>query len=166
MTARPDASEYAPFYAGYVEAVQTDDLLGALAAQPDEWDALLAGRDPDHAYADGKWSVRELTQHVVDTERVFAYRALRWARGDETALPGFEQDAWIPHDPGQSLGALAAEFRAVRAATLALARPLSETALSRGGTASGARMTVRAALWVIAGHTAHHARILRERYAR
>ncbi|MEM1056829.1 MAG: DinB family protein [Bacteroidota bacterium] len=165
MIARPDPSEFTPFYAGYVDAVDGDDALGVLTRQPDEWDALLGSLDADHAYAPGKWTVREVAQHVADTERVFAYRALRWARGDRTELPGFDQDDWIPHDPGQSLAQLTDEIRAIRAATLALARPLSPEALGRGGLASGNHMTVRAAIWVIAGHTAHHARILRERYA-
>lgn len=164
MIARPPSSDYNPYYATYVNAVEGDDALGALASQPDQWDALLADADADFAYAPGKWTVRELTQHVIDAERVFTYRALRWARGDRTELPGFDQDEWVPQTPRQSLPALARELRAVREATLAFARALHEEALDRGGVASGSPMTVRAALWVTAGHTAHHARILRERY--
>ncbi|MEL6615295.1 MAG: DinB family protein [Bacteroidota bacterium] len=164
MIRRPEPSEYAPFYAGYVEGVPEGDLVEILSAQPDAWAALLDGADADHAYADGKWTVRELTQHVVDTERVFAFRALWWARGDEADLPGFDQDVWVRHDPVQPLADLLAELRTVRAATLAMLRPLAPEAWDRGGVASSARMTVRAAAWIIAGHTAHHERILRERY--
>ena len=161
---RPAPDAYAPFYAGYVAAVPDGDLLGTLASQPDAWAALLDGADADHAYAEGKWTVRELTQHVVDTERVFAFRALWWARGDGSPLPGFEQDVWVRHDPGQPLASLVDELRAVRASTLAFARALPPEALDCAGVASGATMSVRAALWIIAGHTAHHERILRERY--
>lgn len=164
MIARPAISEYAPFYAGYVATAGGDDVLRILERQPAEWADLLAEADADHAYAPDKWTIRELTQHVADAERVFAYRALRWARGDETELPGFDQDVWTPQTPPQSLSGLVAELRGVREATLAFARALPEDALDRSGIASGNRMTVRGALWVIAGHTAHHARILRERY--
>ena len=164
MIARPAPDDFAPYYHAYVDALTDNDLLAHLRRQPGEWDAMLARADAHHRYAPGKWTVREVAQHVADTERVFAYRALRWARGDETELPGFDQDAWVPHDPGQSLPALSAELAAVRNATLALVRSLSDEALDRSGIASGRRMTVRAAIWIVAGHAEHHARILRERY--
>ena len=164
MIARPAPDEFAPFYRGYVDAVPDGDLFGLLSAQPGEYAELLAPADPDFAYEAGKWTVREAVQHVIDTERVFAFRALWWARGGQEPLAGFDQDAWVRHDPGQSLGAVLDEMRAVRASTLAMLRPLAPEAWDRGGVASGHRMTVRAAAWVIAGHTAHHARILRDRY--
>ena len=164
MPGRPAPDEYAPFYGGYIGAVPDGDLFDVLAEQPDAWAALLHGADADHAYAEGKWTVRELVQHVADTERVFAFRALWWARGSADPLPGFDQDVWVRHDPGQSLDALVSEIRAIRASTLAFVRALPEAAWDRGGEASGRRMTVRAAVWIVAGHMRHHAGVLRERY--
>lgn len=163
MIRRPEPSEYAPFYAGYVQSVPDGDLFEILNGQPETWSELLADAAPDHTYGDGKWTVRELTQHVVDTERVFAFRALWWARGDGE-LPGFDQDVWVRHAPSQPLADLLGEMGTVRASTLAMLRPLAPEAWDRGGLASGAHMTVRAAAWVTAGHTAHHEKILRERY--
>ena len=161
---RPPAHSYAPFYAAYLDAVGDGDVLALLEAQPEAWRRLLRGADGSHAYAPGKWTVGEVVQHVVDTERVFAYRALRFARGDEAPLPGFDQDAWVPAAPAQPLDQALDEMAAVRTATLALVRSLPDEALDRAGAASGHAMTARAAVWVIAGHTQHHGRILRERY--
>jgi hypothetical protein len=163
MPSPPRPDEYAPFYAGYVARVE-GDVFDALEAQPDALAALLGGADADYAYAPGKWTVRQLAQHVVDAERVFAYRALRFGRGDTTPLPGFDQDPWVEADPGQSLEAIVAEARVVRASTLALFRAFPEEAWDRSGEASGYPMTVRALGYAIAGHTAHHLAILRERY--
>lgn len=163
MLAPPHPDEYAPFYAGYVDRVE-GSLFEILEAQPDALAALLDGADPDHAYAPGKWTVRQVVQHTLDAERVFAYRALRFGRGDATPLPGFDQDPWVAADPGQSLEALVAEARAVRAATLALLRAFPGDAWGRSGVASGHPMTVRALAYVTAGHMAHHLAVLRERY--
>ncbi|HLT47287.1 MAG TPA: DinB family protein [Rubricoccaceae bacterium] len=163
MPTPPRPDEYAPFYAGYVARVE-GDLFDTLEAQPGALAALLDGADPDHAYAPGKWTVRQVVQHTLDAERVFAYRALRFARGDDTPLPGFEENAWAENDPGQPLHDLLAEADAVRAATLALLRAFPEEAWDRRGVASGHPMSVRALAYVIAGHTAHHMAVLRERY--
>lgn len=161
---RPDPSEYAPFYARYVALAPDVPLAETLAAQPDALARLVAGADPAAAYAPGKWTVAEALQHVTDTERVFAFRALWVARGAETPLPGFDQDAWAPRAAPQPLGALVAEFRAVRAATLALLGGLSPEALGRSGVASGTPMTARAALFVCAGHAEHHIAVFRDAY--
>ena len=163
MPTPPRPDEYAPFYAGYVARVE-GDLFDLLEAQPDTLAVLLDRADPDYAYAPGKWSTRQVAQHTVDAERVFAYRALRFARGDKTPLPGFDQEPWVQNDPGQSLHDLLVEADAVRAATLALFRALPDAAWDRTGVASGKSMSVRALAYVIAGHTAHHLAILRERY--
>ncbi len=164
MTDRPRPEEYVPFYAAYIDAVPDVDLFEALESQPVELDQLLADADPDYAYEPGKWTVLEAIQHIADTERVFAFRALWWARGGTAPLAGFDQDAWMQHTSAQTLGEAFTEFLAVRASTLALFQPLAPEAWERGGKASGAHMTVRAAAWISAGHVAHHTRILRERY--
>ncbi len=161
---RPDPSEFAPFYARYVALVPNAPLAETLAAQPDVLARLVAGADPDAAYAPGKWTVAQALQHLVDTERVFALRALWFARAAEAPLPGFDQDAWAGTAPSRPVEALVAEFRAARAATLALADGLSGAALARAGVASGVPMTARAALFVCAGHVEHHLTVFRGAY--
>jgi hypothetical protein len=119
-----------------------------------------------HRYAPGKWSVKEMIGHVNDTERVFAYRALRFARGDETPLSSFEQDDYVRvgNFDTRTLASLTDEFSHVRATTLDLYYHLDADALARQGSASGFVVSVRAMAFVIAGHVAHHERVLRERY--
>jgi uncharacterized damage-inducible protein DinB len=166
---RPDAAEYTPYYGTYIGKVPEGDLLLTLEDQRRETQRLLAGLSEAralHRYAPGKWSIKEVIGHLADTERVFCYRALRFARADDTALPGFDEKAWVPAGKfdSRSLQALAAELDAVRRATLALFRGLDATALSRRGTANNNAVTVRALAWIIAGHERHHVALLHERY--
>ena len=166
---RPPASEYAPYQAGYVASVPDGDIFEILSRQRVEFPEFVRsfgeGRG-GHRYAPGKWSIKEMLGHVNDTERVFAYRALRFARGDETSLPSFEQDDYVRtgNFDARSLASLADEFSHLRAGTLDLYYHLDVDALARRGTASGFVVSVRAMAFVIAGHVAHHERILRERY--
>jgi uncharacterized damage-inducible protein DinB len=166
---RPANDEYAPFYAGYIAKVPGDDALPALAAQERETAALLAGLSEEQAafrYAPGKWSVKQVAAHLCDAERVFAYRALRIARGDATPLAGFDENAYAAQAGADArpLAEIASELGAVRAATLALFRGLEPATLTRRGTANNVPVSVRAAAWIIAGHERHHLGILRERY--
>ncbi len=167
--ARPAAGEYAPYYGKYIEKVPHDDALASLATQAEDTLRLVRGLDDAralHRYAPGKWSVKEVLGHVSDAERVFAYRALRIARADETPLAGFDENAYVPAGrfDARPVESLAAEFAAVRAATLALFRALDADALLRRGTASGQPVSVRALAWIIAGHERHHHALLVERY--
>ena len=167
--ARPNANEYAPYYHTYVSLVTTDDVLGALESQRLQTSQLLAARserEGNFRYAAGKWSVKEVVGHVNDAERIFAYRALRIARGDATPLASFEQDDYVraANSGERTLTDLAEEFLAVRAATLALFRSLKDEAWSRRGVASDKEVTVRALAYIIAGHELHHRNILGERY--
>ena len=167
---RPDASEYAPYYERYVSQIE-GDVLETLERQGAQTLALLGGISEAAAgsrYEPGKWSVKELVGHMIDGERIFAYRALRFARGDATPLPGFDQDPYVAagNFDARTLSSLAEEFRHVRASTLALFRGLDAEAWSRGGTASDNPVTVRAIAYIIAGHEAHHVGDLRERYLR
>ena len=120
----------------------------------------------DFAYAPGKWTIKQVVGHICDAERIFAYRALRFARGDVAPLPGFDENAWMPaaRFDARPLGDLAAELDAVRRATLALLRTFDADALARRGTANNKEISVRALAYVIAGHERHHVGILRERY--
>lgn len=166
---RPAADEYAPFYARYIERVRDADILEILAEQSDAIRGLFARVTPErghYAYAPGKWTLNELLQHVTDSERVFAYRALRIARGDTIALPGFEQDDWVPLSRAneRTLATLVDEFVVVRAATVALFRGLPAEAWDRRGTAAGFPVSVRALAFKCAGHALHHEGIVREKY--
>jgi hypothetical protein len=168
-SARPADSEYNSYYQPYVKEVPDGDLLSTLRHQRESTTAVLAGISDKHAayrYAEGKWSLREVVGHVSDTERVFSYRALRIARGDTVELPGFNENAWMPMAgfEDRSMADVAAEFRAVRDATLALLASFSAEAWLRIGSASGHPVSVRAMAWILAGHERHHLRILEERY--
>jgi uncharacterized damage-inducible protein DinB len=166
---RPDTTEYAPFYAGYVSHVPEGDILAILEQGAQETASLLKGLSPSQAdfrYAPGKWSVKEVLGHMTDAERIFAYRALRFSRGDQTPVPGFEQEGYIQHGNfgARTLSDLIAEFETVRQATLFLFRNLDDDAWQRRGTASGAEVSVRALAYITAGHEIHHREILRTRY--
>jgi DinB superfamily len=168
IIARPESSEYAPYYGKYVSLVPDGDILLTLERQLPETAALFARSeaDGDFPYAPGKWSVKEVLGHVMDTERIFSYRALRIARNDKTPLAGFEQDDYVKYGPfGQcSLAGLVAEFTSVRQAALFMFRALDEAAWSRRGNASNHEVTVLALAYIIAGHELHHRRILQEKY--
>jgi len=166
---RPDATEYAPYYGTYVGKVPDGDLLELLERQRRETQNLLAGLSDTqalHRYAPGKWSIKEVVGHLMDSERVFCYRALRFARADEKPLQGFDEKAWVPAGSfdARPLADLAAELDAVRRATIALFGGFDAAALARKGTANNNEVTVRALAWIVAGHERHHVAILRERY--
>jgi len=166
---RPRPGEYSPYFDRYIGLLPHGDVLALLRTQGEETAALLLAAPPElgaHRYAPQKWSVREVIGHVIDTERIFAYRALRFSRGDATPLPGFEQDDYVAHGgfDDRSLTDLVREFQAVRAASIVLFEGMSEGMLARRGVASGAELTVRAVPWIVAGHERHHVGILRERY--
>ena len=166
---RPEPTEYADFYANYVSKVPGSDVLGVLESQRLQMLQMFAGRserDGSFRYAPGKWTVKEVLGHIADTERIFAYRALRIARGDQTPLPGFEQDDYVRSGAfgDRTLAGLAEEFGAVRPASVSLLRSFNEEAWSRRGMASQKEVTVRALGFMIAGHQIHHRMILEERY--
>jgi len=169
MLQRPLPDEYAPFYGSYVSLVPDGDVRDHLRTQMHELVALTSGVSDElamRAYGPGKWTLKEVLLHVIDAERVFAYRILRIARGDATPLEGFEQDDWVPHSAAgaRSVASLLLEYCAVRAATLQLMDSLDQAAWVRRGTASGHGVTVRAQAYICAGHDRHHQRIVRERY--
>jgi len=164
----PDATEYEQYYGKYVALVE-GDVLGVLRRQLAEINSLPGRYDEARAgasYEPGKWSVKELVGHLADTERVFAYRALCFARGDRTELPGMDQDLFVGGAGfnRRTLADITAEFAAVREATLRLFSSFDAGAWARRGTANGSGVSVRALAYITAGHAAHHFRILRERY--
>jgi len=166
---RPTASEHAAFYSPYIARVPDGDVLDHLARQIDDTRRALRDLPAErsgHRYAPDKWSVTEVVGHLADAERVFAYRALRFARGDATPLPGFDETVYTPAGEfdRRPMAALVDEFGVVRAATLALFRGLPADAATRTGVANGQPISVRALAWIIAGHELHHRAVLRERY--
>jgi hypothetical protein len=169
--AKPDETEYLPAYGRYISLVPEGDILAVLGQQLEATLALL-GSIPEaqagYRYEPDKWSIRELVGHMIDSERIFAYRALRFARNDRTPVPGFEQDDYVRHGSFEAypLGELAAEFESVRRSTIFLFKHLSEEAWLRRGVANESEMSVRALAYSIAGHELHHGEILRSRYLR
>jgi hypothetical protein len=173
---RPESHEFAPYYVTYIDATSntlatsgTTDIRDLMARQCDELEALVRGISDEQAnlgYAPGKWSLKESIVHVCDAERIFSYRALRVARGDETPLASFEQDGYVPESRSNSrtLAEILAEFRAIRASTMALVNSFDAPAIGKKGTASGQTVSARALCWIIAGHVAHHIGLTRDRY--
>ena len=166
---RPDQSEYAPFYAGYVSQVPEGDVIALLEQQIADTVHLLAEigeARAAHRYAPGKWSIKQIVGHLSDSERVFSYRALRIARNDATPLAAFDENAWMPHAncDARSLTDLLDELQAVRRSTLALYRSFTPEMAARRGTASQNTISVRALVYITAGHERHHRRMLEERY--
>ena len=169
--ARPGPGEYAPYYDRYISLVEGADILGTLDAQRRKMMLLLSGRDEadgDFRCAPDKWNAKEVLGHVCDTERIFAYRALRIARADRTPMEGFEQDDYVKNGrfARAPLADLVEDYIAVRRATITLFRNLDEDAWPRRGMANRDEVSVRALAYLIAGHELHHRRILEEKYFR
>ncbi len=167
---RPQKGEYAPFHATYLQALPSRGTARSLLTKSmRETQLLLAALPPalgDHAYAPGKWTIKQMMIHLIDTERVFAYRTLSFLRGDRIPLPGFNQDVWMEQSDvrGRSIKDLLQEWKVVRANTLFLLAQCSEEQSRFVGTASNWKVSVRAYFFIIVGHHLHHLQILRERY--
>jgi hypothetical protein len=166
---RPPLSELPAFYHRYVESVPENELNRALEESFRTALEAFTGIDDAtslHRYAPGKWSIRDLLQHLVDCDRIFGYRALRIARGDTTPLPGFDEDAYAAAAEAdtRSWSDLCTEWEQVRHGLNSLFRSFTGATLLRTGTANGGSISVRALGWIAAGHTLHHLHILHERY--
>jgi uncharacterized damage-inducible protein DinB len=165
---RPEASEYAPYYHTYIGPVADKDILEFLKSQATAFDSLRSVSDAQalHRYAADKWSVKEVVGHVTDAERIFGYRMLRIARGDQTPLAGFDQQPYVDMAGFDKfpLTQLVDAFRTARASTLALTAELDDDAWRRMGVASGFPVSARAIAYIIAGHATHHIGILRDKY--
>ncbi len=169
LSNRPETGEFDPYYALYIDRVPNDDVLTLLKSQIRETAAALHAvpeAKATYRYAAGKWSIAEVMGHLADAERIFSYRAMRIARADTTPIEGFDENAYVPAGEfdHRSLADVLAEFEAVRGATVALVRGLPPAAWTRIGTANGKAISVRALIYIIAGHERHHLGTLRERY--
>ena len=169
LRVRPESSEYAPFYHGYVATVPEGDVVALLRRSGGELHDALAAIPEDRGgfrYADEKWSIRQVVGHMIDAERIFTYRALRIARGDTTPLAAFDENDYVKTagSEARTLSNLARELGAVREASVQLFESLPDDAWGRSGVASGKNISVRALAYITAGHAMHHLKILRERY--
>ena len=169
MIERPGPGEYAEFYAGYIAALPPGDILEILDRQKDQLRHLaetVTGDRETFRYGPGKWSVREVLGHMIDGERVFSYRALRFSRGDKTPLPAFDENFYVANADFDSrpLRSLIEELTLLRSANVLFFRELAPEKLTRVGVANTYPVTVRALAFILAGHLAHHLGILRDRY--
>lgn len=166
---RPNPSEHAAYYGPYIARVPGDDLLAYFRTQTHTLASVLGVLDDVTAskrYAEGKWSVKEVASHIIDTERVFAYRAMCISRGEAQSLPGFEENAYVANSnaDARSVADLVEEYKAVRTATVALLFSLSDEMATRTGRANNNPASVRAIGYMIAGHELHHLSVIEERY--
>lgn len=169
MPTRPESNEYAPFYAHYIGLVPGNDIVAAVEQQgktASAYYSAIAENLGEHRYAPGKWTVKEVLQHILDTERIIGYRALRIARNDQTNLPPFEQDAYVPESfaSQRSIADLAEEFTCVRRSSSLLLRSFAPETWSRMGRANNSDMSVRALAYALVGHEINHRQIFEERY--
>ena len=166
---RPEKGEYAEYYERYISLVEENDIVAVLENQQTELLELfkqITEEKSRFAYAEGKWSIKEVIGHLTDGERIFAYRALRISRADQTPIEGFEQDGYIENSNfnNTKLSELTEELILTRKSNLIFFRNLTEEAWLRTGTASENPVSVRALAYIIAGHIRHHLKILNERY--
>ena len=166
---RPQTTEAADYYFMYIDLITSDDIVPAMENQMGEMLQFLSGISEQqslHAYAPGKWTIREVLNHVNDGERVFAARGFWFARGFTDALPSFDQDVAVQyaHANNTSWADLVEEFKNVRLSTISFFKTLPDEAWDRTGVASDNPVSVRAIAYIIAGHVAHHIGVLREKY--
>jgi uncharacterized damage-inducible protein DinB len=169
LRARPQSSEYAPFYNSYIAAVPEGDVVALLRQSGRELLDAVAAIPEDRGgfrYAEGKWSIREVLGHLIDAERIFSYRVMRIARGDRTPLPSFDENEYVKTagSDARTLASLMREFGAVRESSVQLFESLPDDTWGRFGVAGGKDISVRALAYITVGHAMHHLRILRERY--
>lgn len=165
---RPQADECAAFYQKYIDTV-SDNVIAELEHQANSFPSFLNGITSDKAsfaYAEGKWTIKELVGHVVDTERIMTCRALRIGRNDKTPLPGFEENDYVmnAHFADRTLESLGEEFALLRRANMFLIKSFTEEEINRTGTSNGSAVSVRALIFILAGHLNHHRNILETRY--
>jgi uncharacterized damage-inducible protein DinB len=164
-------TEYAPYFERYMQLSVLKDktMIQNLESAQDEFERVLRNLPESkhcYSYASGKWTLKELIQHIIDTERVFCYRALSFARNDQTPLPGFDQDVFVDNDTANERDYydLLDEMKVLRKSSIQLFRSFSKEALLRIGLASNNKMSVRALGYLFSGHQIHHINIVKERY--
>ena len=166
---KPTTSIHGAFYKNYTDLVAqtslSDALLNSVSNSFDFWNSIPEEKG-NYRYAEGKWSIKELLQHIIDTERIFSYRALAIARGEQTPLPGYDENQYADNCLADSrlLQEMIDEFVLVRKSSIALFKSFNESVLDNLGNASGSNLSVRAAGFIIVGHEIHHMNVVKERY--
>jgi hypothetical protein len=166
---KPSPADYDPYYERYIKLVQGDNILHILLNQSkstQEFLNTITEHKGNYRYADGKWTVKEVVGHLLDTERIFGYRALRIARGEKRSLPGFDQNEYVTQGNFNSrdLSELILEFKMLRKSNLLLFNSFSDEMITKKGYADECSLSVISILYIIAGHELHHMNILKERY--
>lgn len=166
---RPAADAYGDYYKNYIALVNHDDLVEALAdseSKSNQFWKTISEEQGNYRYAEGKWSIKEMLQHIIDTERIFSYRALAFARGEKIALPGYDENAYADNCKAgtRSMKEMVEELELVRKSTIVLFKSFDESVLDNLGYASGSNLSVRAAGFIIVGHEIHHMNVVKERY--
>jgi len=166
---KPNHGDYAPYYERYISLLPDDDILSILEVQKktsEEFLKTLSEEQGNISYTEGKWTIKEVVGHIIDTERVMAYRALCFSRGEKQSQPGFEQEDYIANGNynNRTMDDLINEFIAVRNANLIMFKSFSEEMLKQSGIASDNKVTVLALIYIIAGHEKHHIKIIKEKY--
>ena len=168
---KPKDGDYAPYYSSYINFYEDENILQVLEDQVKSSELFFKNvteEQENYSYAKDKWTVKEVLGHMIDVERIMAYRALSFARGEKQSLPGFEQDNYVAETDftKRTLNDLFGEFKAVRISNIILFKSFDEEVLNRRGNASSVDITVLALIYIIAGHERHHIQILKERYMR
>jgi hypothetical protein len=166
---RPEPNEAAPYYSRYIDLVPDGDIVATLSTQLEETEKFLEGISEEQSlsrYAPDKWTIRQVLNHINDTERVFLFRAFWFARGSQEALPGFEQDVYVASSGANDVSwkDLVEEFRVIRQSAIKFFQQLPNDAWSKTGVASENPVSVRALSFILAGHAVHHVNVLKERY--
>ena len=169
MKKRPQSSEHPPYYDHYLNLVKDDDIIRTLKNQVIDIQSVISAipeDKEDYAYAKGKWTIKEVLGHLIDVERIMGYRAIRFARKDKTVLPGFDENSFVANAQfnKRTLNDLAHEFAIVRGSNLASFKHFDETAMDQMGNANGKDVSVRAILYMIAGHATHHINMIQTKY--
>ncbi len=169
MIARPAQSEYPVYYHTYISKAEGNDLIALLKKGNEDLQAFISAlptNKGDYRYQPDKWSVKEILIHLMDAERIFAYRALRFSRGDRTGLPGFDENEYVPNcdASSRSIENILTEYQALRASSISFFENLTHDMLIRSGIANGEEISVRALAYIIAGHEVHHLSVIKERY--
>jgi hypothetical protein len=166
---QPQSNEYPPYYQGYLDLVKGGDVIRTLKDQIIDIQAVISTIPEEKegfAYAEGKWTIKEVIGHIIDTERVLAYRAMRFARKDKTILPGFDENTFVANANfnKRTLYELAHEFAIVREANITMFKTFEKDQLIEKGNANGQQVSVRSIIYMIAGHAAHHVNVIRTKY--
>ena len=168
---RPAKTDYAEYYQKYIDLIEGDDIIHILVSLNNEASDVFNSfpqSKGNFSYAEGKWTVKEVAGHMMDTDRIFAYRALAIARGEKQPLPSFNQDEYVKNGKfiNRELSDLTYEYRLVRESNLLMFKGFDPSVYSNRGIAAGNEVTVLALMWMIAGHQKHHLNILKEKYLR